>query len=248
MPIVKSYKSTSARRRYARDHVAIAAAIRAAMIESKRTKYYRASKSAGMMGVELKFVDHNVAGTALATSTTGAELDSVSNVNCLNACAQGDSEQERDGRKCIMKSLHIRGRLALDAAAGATVASGRIVRILVVHDKQTNGAQFNSEDVLTGTGDPVTSHRNLRFTNRFRVLKDQIFHLNTQAAAGNGTANDSAAFLQYFKWNFKLNIPTIYSNTTAVVASITDHSLHVIALADAAGVTMLYESRVRFVG
>ncbi len=247
MPIVKSYKSTSARRRYARDHIAIAAAIRAAMIESKRTKYQRASRG-GMMGQELKFIDHSVAGTALATSTTGAELDPVSNVNCLNACAQADGESDRDGRKCIIKSLHIRGRLALDAAAGATVASGRLVRILVVHDKQTNGLQLNSEDVLLGGADPVTSHRNLQFTNRFRVLKDQIFHLNTQAAAGNGTANDSAAFLQYFNWNFKLNIPTIYSATTAVIASITDNSLHVIALADAAGVTMLYESRVRFVG
>ncbi len=166
----------------------------------------------------------------------------------ISAIAQGDSESNRDGRKCTLTSLHIRGSVILDSSQGTTLQDGRQCRVIIVWDTQTNAAQLNAEDVYLTPTEISLAFRNLQFTKRFKILKDATFDLNVMAGAGNGTADDSPDYIKHFKWNFKLKIPVIHKGTTAVVGSVTDNSLHVIAFANATGITLKYESRVRFVG
>lgn len=210
------------------------------------------ARTGGFLGIETKFIDYTFSAGVVAT-LTGAEMDppgagAQTTPGSISAIAQGDGESNRDGRKCTLTSLHIKGDLRIGPAAGATLQSASIVRVAVVWDTQTNAKQLNAEDVFLAATHIEHSFRNLQFSKRFKILKDATFVLNTLAGAGDGAANDSADVIKNFKWNFKLNIPVIHKSTTAVVASITDNSLHVIAFSNNTAATLSYESRIRFVG
>lgn len=210
------------------------------------------ARTGGFLGIETKFIDYTYAG-AIPATLTGGEADppgagAQTTPGSISAIAQGDGESNRDGRKCTLTSLHIKGNVGINADATG-ISLPNIIRVIVVWDTQTNGAQLNAEDVFLAASHKEFSFRNLQFSKRFRVLKDATFVINPTAAAGDGTSLDSAAHFRTFKWNFKLDIPVIHSGTTAVIASITDNSLHVLAWAATTGLSTLnYESRVRFVG
>ncbi len=204
------------------------------------------ARTGGFLGIETKFIDYTYASAFVATMT-GAEADPTT-ADSLSAIAQGDGESNRDGRKCTLISLHMRGHVQLDPVTGSSASSPKIMRVIVVWDTQTNGTQLNSEDVILAATHVEHGFRNLQFSKRFRILKDATFTLNPLAGAGDGTADDFAAVNRSFKWNFKLGIPVIHKGTTAVVANITDNSLHVIAFASDINCALRYESRIRFVG
>lgn len=215
---------------------------------------YRARnmRTGGYLGIETKFIDYTYSDVPTAT-ITDAEADPPAQgaqtaPGCISAIAQGDGESNRDGRKVVLKSLHIRGAVILIASADATLNDGRTIRVIVVVDTQTNGVQLNAENVILAATHVEHGFRNLQFSKRFRILKDHTFEINALAGAGTGAANDSPATVKKFMWNFPLNIPVNHTGTTAVVASIADNSIHVIAFASGDGVTLAYESRVRFVG
>ncbi len=208
------------------------------------------ARTAGFLGIETKFIDYTysdnipaaIAGAEADTPGVGAQTAPGS----ISAIAQGDSESNRDGRKCTLVGLNLKGQIV--RSAQATVGTGISVRVCVVWDTQTNGVQLNSEDVFKNPTEKVLAFRNLQFSKRFRVLKDQTFDMNVPASAGNGTAQEAAASVRTFKWNFPLAIDVIHKGTTAVVANITDNSLHILAWASATGCILKYESRIRFRG
>ena len=112
------------------------------------------ARTAGFLGLEKKFFDTAVAMVALTapTDAAGGEIDPTAlpgAVACLNAMAQGDGEQNRDGKKVVLKSVQVKGfvqKLGGELAAGPD--SGTKVFVALVLDTQTNGAQLNSEDVF----------------------------------------------------------------------------------------------------
>ncbi len=204
-------------------------------------------RTGGYLGLERKFVDYTYS-AAVSTTITGSEADPAT-VLCLNASATGNTEKTRDGRVQTNKSCHIRGRIELDVTAAATLSAGRSVRIIVLLDTQTNVAQFDAEKVLSDDSTlKVHAFRELAYTHRFKILKDVTFNLNPTAAAGDGAADDTALIVKNFKWNFPLNFKTQYDGTTAVIGSVTDNSVHVMAIASGSATTLKYESRVRFTG
>ncbi len=246
----RSYKrhyGKNGRSRYMAAQVALREMRAATGIQRYYTKRVRNGRTGGFLGIETKFKDSTYPPTAIAVTITGAEADPAT-LDSLSAIAQGDGETQRDGRKCTLTSLHMRGQVTLSLTAGSALTASREARVVVVWDTQTNGAQLNAEDVILAATNVEHGFRNLQFTKRFKILKDQNWTLNPLAAAGDGAANDTAAVSRDFKWNFPLKIPVIHNGTTAVVANITDNSLHVIAFASGTGVTLQYESRVRFVG
>lgn len=212
-------------------------------------------RTGGFLGIENKFVDYEKTSTNTTNAVAGGEID-PGTVLCLNGVAQGDGESQRDGRKYKMNSLHITGRLNLAANTdGANLQSSVNTRLVVVLDKQTNGAQMNAEDCFVdptaGALAPYT-FRNLENSGRFVVLYDKLYTLNVNAASGNGTTNDTADLIKAFKINIK--IPERYSQvntkgTSAAVTDITDNSIHLLAWSGVdAKVSVAYISRLRFVG
>lgn len=214
-------------------------------------------KSGGLTGTELKYLDSAKVASAIVSPAdgSGAEQDPAT-VNCLNAIAQGDGESNRDGRRCVMKSVYVTGLVEYPAQADQTAMDpGTKTYIALVLDKQTNGAQLNSEDVFlnpSGNGlvaaDPL---RNLSYSNRFTVLDNVTVEQDSPNGVYDGTNIELGGAVRSFKLSKKFTIPVNFTGTAAGVSTIQDNSLHVIAYtsrASTAAPTLSYNARVRFVG
>ncbi len=177
--------------------------------------------------VELKFFDANVDDAAV--SNAGTVQGQVFTV------PQDDTQSGRHGRKINLTSFHIRGIIGL--ASTATIASGSdTCRIMVIWDKQANGALPAVGDVLAATN--WESFPNLEERRRFKILADRFVSMPCQGAAGNGTANDTCPTEKYFSIYKKVNIPIEYNDSaaTGVISTISSNNI-----------VVLYISRLGFV-
>jgi len=216
------------------------------------------SRTGGFVGMELKFIDYGLVSQAILapTDAAGAELD-PGTVNCLNAIAQGDGESNRDGRQIVMKQCYVTGIINIPIASDqADLGSGHTFFLALVLDKQTNGAQLNSEDVYTNPGAAALTAanplRDLQYTSRFQVLDSWQGCVGAYEGAGtDGASTNSIGGIQIpFKLNWQGECPVNFTNTTANVSTIQDNSLHVVGFASSVSrtPTVCYNSRVRFVG
>ncbi len=213
------------------------------------------TRTGGYIGLERKFLDTEQADDSIGSSWTGGELDPTTFL-CLSAVAQGDGENQRDGRRYEVHSVHVSGFVeASITEAGAAPATDTIVKIAMVLDKQTNGAQLNAEDVyVTGQDSSPNTFRNLQFTQRFQILRSKMFNIrNTFGNMNEGAVNSFATggVKVPFAFNYQFDPPLQVNtkNTTAVIASITDNSIHIIGSATGSIATELsYQARIRFTG
>lgn len=219
-----------------------------------RSNFRRNARTGGFLGIEKKFVDYEYGPTAISATWAGAEADPTTAL-CLNVNAQGDGQNQHEGRQYKCTRLQMRGAVHRDATATQTIISdGWVVRIIVVLDTQTNGAQLNAEDVMveeTAATLAPLHFRNLQYAKRFRVLKDFMFKMDPGNAVNNAAATtvSVAGISHIFKLNIPLNFPPVNSvGTTAAIASVQDYSIHVIACATLTGLELSYSSRVRFYG
>lgn len=220
-------------------------------------------RTEGLLAIEKKFLDYAVVDVTVAAPAdcSGGEIDpTTSSILCLNACAQGDGWNRRDGRQIVMESIFIRGVCAFDGMTGATTIPEQapLVFIALVLDKQTNGAQLNSEDVfwnwLGDAGLAALPQRNPNGTQRYRVLKEW-----TLSFAGKLTANFDGTYANtgggQISWGCWLDLGAILvdfgaSETTATISAIENNSLHLIAYRGPTSgtVKISYASRIRFKG
>jgi len=176
----------------------------------------------------------------------------------LSSIAQGDGESNRDGRRCTVKSVAIRGVICEAALEDANLLVANEYFIALVQDTQTNGAQLNSEDVykniMGGSIGGTSMLRELQFQTRFKVLATR--HLTrpvrtiTTDTSGN-TSFEAVGTCVKFSMYKKLNMPITFKGTTGIIANVVDNSLHIIAVClNSANVAPLisYSSRVRFMG
>lgn len=229
----------------------------------RRRRYLRGNPNqrvAGFLGVEHKFLDMTYSPTNIANTTgcaTGEADPTSGSANCLSCPAVGDSEQQRDGRKIVIESLHIKGNIYRTGETVAAVADpGRVV-LFVVLDTQTNGAAINSEDVFKSIGGTldgtVDCHRNLLYGTRFRVLKKLVW---TPSIVGGyyGTATSQWIHGITKTFEFHIKFPkglhvNMTAGTTADVANVIDNSLHFINFASVANkFAVEYQARIRFQG
>lgn len=215
-------------------------------------------RTGGFLGIERKYVDQLKSASALTapTDATGGEHDPATN-NCLNAVAQGDTESARDGKNYIIKSLFIRGTVKWGPVSDGTVGQLNYpIFLAVVWDKQTNGAQLNSEDVFknivgTAPGAPLCM-RNLQYSKRFKILWSKVMLKTPGTMMHDGTNFEwDGSRPNFFKVNLPfLNIRVECKGTGATVSDIVDNSLHFIAFAGTTNgaPTLDYASRIRFVG
>ncbi len=215
----------------------------------KAVKRYQPRSRAGLaLGEETKFLDTSYAATAMSQTLAGAEAD-PGTVLSLNATAQGDGESNRDGRRQIIKSVKVHGIVALPSVEAINgPQNGQVAFVACVLDKQTNGAQLNAEDVFTGAI-PERPFRNMQYIDRFEVLWAKTFNLSHDGVTQDGANNFSAPGKQIvFNINKKCNFPVTYTNTTGVVGSVSDNSVHMIAVAPGGTPTLEYNARCTFVG
>lgn len=207
-------------------------------------------RTGGFIGLENKFADYGFAVTTVSNVWTS---DNPTTVDCISAVAQGDSENERDGRVYHINSIHLKGIVGYPHLGDeSTVSDDDVMRVVVVIDSQTNGAEVTATEVMDDSGTDFLSFRNLQFTSRFKVLYDETFRLNPLVVADGAGANNfnSQGTKLPFTFNKKFKIPirVTCKGTTAVVGSIVDNSIHVLACSNTGVCTLQYQSRVRFSG
>jgi len=163
----------------------------------------------------------------------------------LNGIARGDEINQRNGREVTIKSIELRYMIESEAASGPVTSC----RVMLVYDKQTNGAALTSQLVLNGTGDARTPFqpRNLENRKRFWILYDEMFDIGAlgQAAAVGSIPRQPRKFYR------RITLPTVFNSGDAgTVADITTGSLYLLAFTDvsAGGTEALLEGmcRVRY--
>jgi len=234
----------------------------------RRSRLRRRNRvTAGYLGIELKFWDTGKVDTALIapTDTTSFLFNPGVVGDCMNCVPQGDTAQSRDGRKMRMRSLYIKGYLKrANFEANGAVSPPVRAYVAAVLDRQTNGAAAASSLVWNQAPNGASSLfnagllRNLENSDRFRILKDQVFDLNLTTLAGIGAADawSTAGLVRHFEWFIPLNETVTFlatNPTTAQIANIVSNSISFYAVAtDATAtigtVTCGYVSRLRFVG
>lgn len=153
----------------------------------------------------------------------------------INLCAQGTTATQHIGRKSVLTSVLIRGWLQFGVTYGPC-------RIVVIYDKETNGALPAVTDIFA-IGDSM-SPMNLANSDRFIVVADHSpFLLQGQAT---GTSN-----IMNYEIYRKMRLPCQFNDTTtATITAINTGSLLVCcALSDTASTVNAQETytRVRFV-
>ncbi len=200
---------------------------------------------------ELKFQDFQANQTAFSTSWITME---DATADCISAVAQGDGPQDRDGRVYYIESIHMKGVFLTQAEESVvTPIPDMRGRFLIVLDKQTNQTQIVPAEVMDeGQTDDTLAFRNLSFTQHHQVLWDKTITLrrpNTNEGAINlfAVATNSTVMFSYNRrFNPPLRVTT--NNTTAVVGSIMDNSLHVIGIGTDTRLLLNYQTRMRFRG
>jgi len=141
----------------------------------------------------------------------------------LNGCAQGNSGFTRIGRRLLMKSILFRYFFA--------PGSSSCFRILVVYDKQTNGALPATTDVVNTTD--AHAPLNLINADRFVTVFDKIVDVND--------VNMDTLYR-------KVNLECLFGGTGSAITDIASGSLFymVAPISAASGATLSFSCRVRF--
>nr|WAE42718.1 MAG: capsid protein [Cressdnaviricota sp.] len=175
---------------------------------------------------EVKSVD-------LVSATYG--LNATANITAINLITAGSSFFNRIGRKIEMKSIQIRGSIGITNVGNTQADYGRV---MLVYDRQFNGAYPSITDILEDTVQAgtnttnVQSGMNLNNRDRFQVIWDNRVALPPNDASGSSVQNmqPSEFSLDVFK---KLkNLVTQYKadSSPAVVGDIATGSLLFVTL------------------
>lgn len=222
----------------------MAAAARTALVASQRGfvrtggfygRYRRGGRSTSCCGTqgELKFLDTARAAAAVAT---GGTVDTN-----LVVIPQDDTESGRNGRKVVVKNLWFHGELVVPNTVTNT-ADTDTIRLLVVQDKQANGAAFTAAQVMAQVD--YIGFRNLENQSRFKILWDTSMTINASTQVVNSTGDCSKQWSKYIK----CNIPMYYDSTATSGAITTQrsNSVAVLAFTRAGLMTLAYRCRIRY--
>lgn len=205
----------------------------------------------GFLGPEMKFADFESIGDAFAAAWTPMEDGTTLSVSSIS---QGDGESQRDGRKYLIHSIHMRARVNTAATESQTTPLSDLVgRFCLVQDMQTNSAQLTATEVMNGTlSNDELAFRNLQHTSRFNILWDKKWKIGRQQT-NEGAINLFASGIMTtpimsFSKTFDTPIPVICNGTGSTIAAITDNSFHVIGVGNNTTALLDYQVRIRFTG
>lgn len=166
--------------------------------------------------VEWKYVD---TADAYNVNSTGV-------LTLINGLSLGNTSTTRIGQKVAIQSLELKYR----AAVVATTGLDQTHRILLVLDRQCNGAALTLADVIVPAN--TEGLRNLASRRRYKILQDIRFDLN--AAAESGSSHAGKLYMKFKK----PILVEFNAGNAGTVADISSGSIYMIHLgSNAAGIT-----------
>ncbi len=157
----------------------------------------------------------------------------------INLIPQGVTEITRVGRKATIKDINWRFTITW---AGGNVITATTVRVLMVLDKQCNGALPSATDILET--DDFQSFNNLANKSRFRTLMDRTYDINPAGAAGDGTANDGGENKTSDSFFKKCSIPIEFDSTAGAITEIRSNNIVVLLASEVANLAV-FSSKIR---
>lgn len=164
-------------------------------------------------------------------AVTQYQVNTTGSFTLLHAPVPGTDYTQRIGRKTSPKSVYIRGRCQIEAAASSVTnvnAPAQLMRMIVFHDKQPNGAAPAVTDLLN-SADPA-SQLNLNGRDRFKVIKDETFVfdpyiVDTTVTAATTNYNKTVENINSF--SMVKDVETIFNGGNAgTIADITSGALY----------------------
>ena len=136
------------------------------------------------------------------------------------------------GARCTVTDINVKGVINWQTGMAATTLQTVLIKMVIVLDKQANGANCTWSDVYNGT--TPFSPRNLTNSQRFEVLKEWMLQ-PTVVATGTADNWASAAISctsppTKFKFNKKCNIPLEFSSTTGAITEIRSNNITLMAV------------------
>lgn len=172
-------------------------------------------------------------GTAAAIAGTIPTMTSVSPsaaapdnpaVASLVGIKQSTTKNTRIGNRLSIYRIRVKGQILLP-----TEVEGDTVRMMLVLDKQANGATPNVNTVLEGNGAggaaTLTDFLNMDNADRFQVLKDKQISINP--LIGVSSTSSSPMYL-HWKMSHKCNLRIDYSSTAGAVTEYKSNNLFLI--------------------
>jgi len=250
-----------ARAKRAGGQSARASAARGSIIGARRANVFGGNRRMMMPAVqramgtraEIKTYDFPVgASTQTNTISTTATFD------VLNLPVEGASFYNRIGRKILMRSVHITGMLKTTNNGAGNIAE--YLRIMLVYDRQTNGAAPAIADVLADydqAGNTTTdaySKMNMNNVERFLILRDHRVQIPDNGVSA--LERSEAAIMNYdsqanINWFVKLtDLETHFKASAGSVGDIATGALYLITFGPVAsataGYSIIYNARLRY--
>lgn len=178
--------------------------------------------------VNVEFKSHTVQGTNTAITVAPVIIETTN-------IEQGDTTFQRDGNNAKLTSLSLKYILTQHATATNTQ-----VRVMVVHDRQTNQAIYQGANLLSDVtaADNIVSARNLNHAGRLHVLYDKVH-----------TFTDTGRTNIYGQFHKKLQQKIRWDASTPDITDLTQSSLSLVFMSNEATNTpnITFSHRLRFV-
>ncbi len=170
-------------------------------------KVNRIAKSVAMK--ERKFIDTQIINTAMANTGTITQLSNL---------VQGLTDSTRIGNKITIVGCYLCYMQNSDITTNT--------RVLLVQDKQTNGAIYLNSDLLQDATaqDIVVSPKNADFKRRFRCYIDKNYSFSVNGA---GT--------RFYKKFIKMNIPMRFDTNVGDITDVQSSSLSLFVVTETVG-------------
>lgn len=173
-------------------------------------------------GAEKKYFDVAVASYSCSADAPARTL--------LNGMDQGSTALTRIGNKINMDSIQVKG---LIMPGQDTVTDPTHVRIMIVYDKQPNGAVWGVTDLLTSSSS--NSFRNMAYQSRFKVIYDKTFAMGGFIQDVVNHAYDSNSCVRSINIYKKLPADarnSQYTGAGAGIATINTGSLYMLTISN----------------
>jgi len=179
--------------------------------------------------IELKYAD---AGASVGNTSSG-------HITNLFAIQNGTGPDERIGRSVSLHDMNVNYRIATNGNALYS-----LVRVMIIYDKQTNGALPAITDIVASTGTVTQFNANNR--SRFMILYDRS---HTGAASSETTASLAAFADNPTVVNKKISLKgkkTEFDGTTTNISDIEKGAIYLLVLANNSSTLINYTTRIQY--
>lgn len=215
---------------------------------------------------ETKYFDVgiNTSVTSSAASWADSEVPADNYINSSGAAAAftesqlvpnaiGSGYGQVNGNRYLMKKIRVRGQIFFTAnLEDLTDLVGAVIyRLMLVMDTAPNGTQAQGEDVMQDLGANENLYSFKRMAeqgSRFRILKDQIGHLQPAVAGTDGSNTNSQRFESAaFSFQYAPTKPILCNirsgNAVPAIAGLVDCNIFLLLATNGSGMTIMAASR-----